>query len=142
MNAHDIKLSNGIKTFTGKLIVADNALYFLCASTGSALLDGAAIGLLGAKGNRGWLINAFDTKSKSITLPLDLTENDLNATVTEMPGSIIFEAKKIEIIKQNWAVKMIKWDGKKMGVPSGFSKELIKDLTPWAKKWNIPTSGI
>ena len=138
MKAHDIKLSNGVKTFLGKLIVTDKALVFLCASTGSALLEGAALGL---GGKMGLLLKELSNKGNYGQISSEITEEDLKGAAAEMPNSIIFEASKIEKIQQNWAFRMIKWDNKKIGVPSGFSKELKQELIPWAKKWNIEIKG-
>lgn len=138
MNSYDIKLSNGVKTYLGKLVVADEALYFLCSSTGSAILEGVGIGVRGAVGV---LMKALADKGDFGQIPSDITENDLKKAANEIPNSLIFEAQKIEKIQQNWALRMIKWNGQKIGVPSGFSKDLKKELGPWAKKRNITVKG-
>jgi hypothetical protein len=138
MNTHNIKLSNGVTTFLGKMIVGDNALYFLCTSKGSALLEGAGIGLGGGLGG---VLQALSDKGDYGQLPADTNEEDIQNALKSMPSSIKFDAGKIEIIQQNWLFRMIKWDGKKIGVPSGFSKELKQELIPWAKKHGIKIKG-
>ena len=45
MKGDSFKLSNGINTFYGKMVIGNEAMYFLCASKGSSLLEGARIGL-------------------------------------------------------------------------------------------------
>jgi len=59
-----------------------------------------------------------------------------------LPGSIVFEASKIEKLQDSFLFKYIKWGGKKIGIPSGFPSELKKQLKPWALKNKMATSGI
>ncbi|MBL0047106.1 MAG: hypothetical protein IPP32_03305 [Bacteroidetes bacterium] len=139
MNAYTIKLSNGRNTFLGKLIIADNALYFLCSSKGNALLESAGRSIGGLSG---YVIKALADPSTSGELPSEINETELVNFASQLPNSIVFEANKIEKIQDTWLVKMIKWDGKKIGVPSGFSKSLKAELIPWSLKHGIATKGL
>lgn len=138
MKTHTLKLQKGFDTFLGKLIVADGALYFLCASKGSGILESAGVGVGGIVGG---VMKALADDNNYGELPEDISEKDLPNIVSQLPNSMIFEANKIEIIKDNWLQKMIKCDGKKYFVTPGFSKELRSELSPWAIKHKVKTKG-
>lgn len=138
MKTHTLKLQKGFDTFLGKLIVADNALYFLCASKGSGLLESVGGGIGGIAGG---VLQALADSNNYGELPADVSEKDLPNIVAQMPGSMVFEPGKIELLKDTWLQKMIKVGGNKYFVTPGFSKELRAELAPWAKKHNVQVKG-
>ena len=139
MKIHDLKLSNGFKNFNGKLIIGEKTLYFLCYSKGNAVLK--TVGLMQG-GTLGGLMLAISDSGGYGTLDAQITEAEVRQATKEIPHSVIFEAKDIEKIQHNIFLRFIKWDGKKMGAPSGFSKALRNDLRPWTLKHHVRTSGI
>lgn len=138
MKAHTMKLQKGFDTFLGKLVVTDGALYFLCASKGSGLLESAGVGVGGIVGG---VMQALADDNNYGELPADVSEKDLPNIVSQLPGSMVFEPVKIELLKDTWLQKMIKVDGNKYFVTPGFSKELRAELTPWAVKHKVQTKG-
>ena len=137
LKIHSLKLSNGIKTFNGQLIIAEGALYFLCQSKGSAIIESMAI----SQGfNVGDLLNGSTTSLKDFNLD-SLTENDLQNLIDKLPGSLVFKANAIDKVQHNMFLRYIKYNGKKMGAPKGFSKALRADLGPWLKQRQIKTVG-
>lgn len=138
MKTHTLKLQKGFDTFLGKLIVADGALYFLCSSKGSGLLESAGVGVGGLVGG---VMQALADNNDYGDLPADVKASDLPNIAAQMPNSIVFEAGKIELLKDTWLQKMIKCEGNKYFVTPGFSKELREEIAPWAAKHNVQTKG-
>ncbi len=135
---HPIKLSNGMKTFKGQLVIGKDTLYFLCYSKGNALLESAALSQ-GMKSG-GILSSLINAKSQD-RIDASINEDEILQLVEELSGSLTFKANDIDKLQHNMFLRYIKYKGKKMGVPSGFPKALRKDLKPWADRHSIRTSG-
>ena len=132
---HPFKLSNGIQTFNGYLIIAEQALYFLCKSKGSAIVESMAI-------SQGFYLGDLLSDSKLNEDQLEsITEADLQNLIDKLPGSQVFRASEIDKVQHNIFLRYIKCNGKKMGAPKGFSKVLREDLGPWLRKHKIKASG-
>jgi hypothetical protein len=52
------------------------------------------------------------------------------------------EPGQIEIIKETIWWRLIRWNGKKFGLPSGLGKPLKQALGPWAKHHGVKTKGL
>ena len=138
MKVHDTKIQIGLmKNYLGKFIVTPNTLYFLCFSTGSALLQNVGKGLGGVAGG---LMKAFADKGKYGDFET-FTEDDVQTLMNELPNSIKFETDKIGIIQFNWAKRLIKYDGKTLGFPDGISKEHKEDLRTWIIDNKVKSKG-
>jgi len=136
MTPYPLSLQLGMKRFHGHLFLAPGRLYFVCSKQGGAWA--AAIGQsLG--GLVGGAIAAAASKAPGEAPEID--EAELEKAVAENDGSLIMEAGQIEIIKHTMWMRLIKWNGKKFGLPNGLSKELQAALGEWAKTHDVQTKG-
>jgi len=62
--------------------------------------------------------------------------------ISQYPGSLIMEAAQIEEIKETIWWRLIRWNGKKFGLPSGLGKPLKADLGAWVKYHNVKHKGL
>lgn len=123
------------------MFVGDSALYFICSSKGSLLWDAVGVGvgglvggLVAAAGNR---VSQKETGANIETIK----DSGLRDAVDKAPGSIVLEPEKIEMIKNTMWMRMIRYDGEKFGVASGYSKDLVKELGPWMRRHGVTSKG-
>jgi len=137
---HQITLQKGMKKFKGFMFVGDSALYFICTSKGSALWDavGTNLGLVGGiiKG-----VGEGLTDKKTGANVEKITDSDLAEAAAKAPDSIVFEPGKIELITNTLWTRMIRWNGQKFGVPTGYPKALKKELGPWIQRHGVKAKG-
>lgn len=137
MKSHEIKLQIGRrKSYLGALCITDEKLYFICASQGSALLSKLSPGL-GLVGGIMQVLSDMDGYGDKDTID----EEKLAQLVQENEGSIAFETSKITKIQHNWLLRLIKYDGKTIGILDGGTKALLDDLGAWCEKHGIPKKG-
>ena len=138
MEPYPLTMQLGMKRFHGHVFLAPGKLYFVCSKQGGAWA--AAIGQsLG--GIVGGAIAAAASK-KPGEAPDAVDEATLEKAVAENEGSLIMEAPQIEEIKQTMWMRLIRWNGKKFGLPNGLGKPLKAALGEWAKIHNVKTKGL
>lgn len=141
LQAHPIVLQKGMKKLRGFMFVGGEALYFICSSKGSALWDAVGTGVGGLVGGA---IKAAGNKASKENTGTDSgiqTEADLRDAVEKNPGSIIFEPNKIEMIKNTIWMRMIRYDGQRIGLPTGYPKDLVQELAPWIQRHGVKSKG-
>ena len=137
MTPYPLSLQLGMKRFHGHIFLAPEKLYFVCSKMGGAWA--AAIGQ-----SLGGLVGgaiAAAASPKPGEAPPEFDEAALEKAVAENDGSMIMEAPKIEMIKHTMWLRLIRFDGKKYGLPNGLSKPLKAALGEWAKTNNVKTKG-
>jgi len=75
-----------------------------------------------------------------VTCALD--EARVAAAVAANEGSLIMEAPQIEEIKHTLFWRLIRWNGKKFGLPNGLPKPLKGELASWAQAHGVKTKGL
>ncbi len=138
MTPYPLTMQLGMKRFHGHVFLAPGKLYFVCSKMGGAWA--AAIGQ-GLGGLVGAAIVAAATPKPGEAPPV-IDEAALQDAVARQEGSLVMEASKIEVIKHTLWWRLIKWDGKKFGLPNGLSKPLKVALGEWAKTHNVQTKGL
>jgi hypothetical protein len=138
MTPHPLTMQLGMKRFHGHVFVAPQKLYFVCTKQGGAWA--AAIGQ-GLGGLVGAAIVAAATPKPGEAPPV-ITEEEIGKAVAEHEGSLIMEPSKIEVIKHTLWWRLIKFDGKKYGLPNGLSKPLKAALGEWTKANNVQSKGL
>jgi hypothetical protein len=118
------------------VFLAQGRLYFVCVKTGGAWI--AAIGQ-----NFGLLGGAIAGLAMPTVngAPAIYDEVQLHQAVSTMPGSLVMEAHDIQQIKETWAWRLIRANGKKYGLPKGLGRELKAALGPWARHHQVRTVG-
>jgi len=138
MHGYKMKINQKMTTLTGQMFIGENKLYFI--SEGSENVLKKAVG----KGIGGIVGAGISSRSNSKThegIDGDFSEEELQKFVSEIPDSTVFEANKISLLRHDWMIRMMKYDGKNVGMPDGFPKEIQKPLGEWARKFNIKTKG-
>jgi hypothetical protein len=137
MTPYPLTMQLGMKRFHGHVFVAPQKLYFVCTKQGGAWAAaiGQQFGLIGAA------IAAAATPKPGEAPPV-VTEEEIAKAVAEHEGSLIMEPPKIEMIKHTMWWRLIKFDGKKYGLPNGLSKPLKAALGEWARANNVTTKGL
>jgi len=138
MTPYPISLQLGMKRFHGHLFVAPDKLYFVCTAKGGAWA--AAIGQ-GVGGLVGGAIAAA-AGPKAGAAPEDPDESVVAQAVANNDGSLIMEPGKIEEIKHTMWWRLIRFDGKKYGLPAGIPKNLRPVLADWARQHNVKVKGL
>lgn len=138
MTPYPLTLQLGMKRFHGHVFLAPQRLYFVCTKQGGAWAAAIGQGLGGAVGA---LIANAATSSPGAA-PQMLDEATLQQAVAQHEGSLVMEASQIEEIKQTIWWRLIRWNGKKFGLPNGLGKPLKTDLGAWAKAHNVKTKGL
>jgi hypothetical protein len=138
MTPHPLSMQLGMKRFHGHLFLAPGRLYFVCSKQGGAWA--AAIGQ-GLGGLVGGAIAAASTGGPG-DAPEEVSEAALEKAVQDNDGSLIMDAGKIEMIKHTMWMRLIKFDGKKFGLPNGLGKPLKAALGDWTKVHGVATKGL
>jgi len=128
----------GMKRFHGNLFLAPTRLYFVCTKQGGAWA--AAIGQ-GVGGLIGGAIAAMATGGPGAG-QVAIDEAQLQQAVAANEGSLIMEPAQIEIIKETIWWRLIRWNGKKFGLPMGLGKPLKKELALWTQANNVQQKGL
>ncbi len=141
MQAHQITLQRKMKKLKGHMFVGENALYFICSTSGSAWWDAVGQGVGGLAGGVVQGIAAMrETEVEAMSEAV--TEDQLRQAVSENPESILFVPENIETIKHTMWTRTIKANGERFGVPRGWPKELRRELGPWTKRHNVLAKGM
>jgi len=138
MTPYPLTLQLGMKRFHGHLFLAPGKLYFVCSAKGGAWASAIGQGVGGVIGG----VIAAAGEVKPGEAPEGLTEAQIAQAVAENEGSLIMEAAKIEVIKHTIWWRLIRWDGKKFGLPNGMTKPLKAALGEWAREHNVKTKGL
>jgi hypothetical protein len=138
MKPYPLSLQLGMKRFHGHLFLGPNRLYFVCQKQGGAWAAALGAGLGGAIG--GAIVGL--ASSGPGQAPVDVEEAHVAHAVATNEGSLIMEASQIEEIKETIWWRLIRWNGKKFGLPNGLGKPLKADLGQWAKYHNVKTKGL
>jgi len=138
MTPYPLTLQLGMKRFHGHLFIAPTRLYFVCAKQGGAWAAAIGQGLGGLVG--GAIAGLAQPKVGEAAAAID--ETQLQRAVSENAGSMIMEPSQIQEIKETIWWRLIRWDGKKFGLPKGLGKDLKAALGPWAKHHNVKTKGL
>lgn len=138
MTPYPLSMQLGMKRFHGHLFLAPERLYFVCSKQGGAWA--AAIGQ-GLGGIVGGAIAAAGSPKPGEAPPV-VDEAALQQAVADNEGSLIMEAPQIEMIKHTLWLRLIRWNGKKFGLPNGLAKPLKIKLGQWAKEHNVQTKGL
>ena len=141
MQAHPITLQRGMKKFKGHMFVGDSALYFMCTGAGSAWWDVVGQGVGGLVGGVVKGIGAVREGAPGAA-PDGLTEDMLRDAAQQAPDSMVFEPAQIEVIKQTIWMRVLRANGERFGIPTGYSKPLRKELGPWAKRHGVQAKGM
>jgi hypothetical protein len=119
------------------MFVGQRALYFVASSSGSFLWS-AAGEVVG--GGVGALIAQGGPKDPS-TPPANVTEAQVHEAAVNS-GGMVLEPQKISLIKNGYVMKVIRYDGKRIPAPSGFPKELRKEMGVWAAAHGVAVKRI
>lgn len=138
LTPYPLSMQLGMKRYHGHLFLAPERLYFVCSKQGGAWA--AAIGQ-GIGGLAGAAIAAA-AAPKPGEAPTVMDEAALQQAVAEHDGSLVMDASQIEIIKHTLWMRVIRWNGKRFGLPNGMAKPLKAALGTWAKAHNVKTKGL
>ena len=138
MTPYPLTMQLGMKRFHGHLFIAPSRLYFVCSKQGGAWA--AAIGQ-GVGGLIGGAIAGLAQPTAGAA-PTVIDEAQLARAVAENEGSLIMEPGQIQEIKHTIWWRLIRFDGKKYGLPNGLGKPLKQALGPWAQQHNVKTKGL
>ncbi|HEX7701308.1 MAG TPA: hypothetical protein VF403_11310, partial [Kofleriaceae bacterium] len=135
--AFPLTMQEGMNRMHGHVFLAQGRLYFVCVKTGGAWLAAIGQGVGGLVG--GALVGlAMPTVDGA---PAIYDETQLHRAVSTMPGSLVMEAHNIQQIKETWAWRLIRANGKKYGLPKGLGRDLKAALGPWARYHQVRTVG-
>ncbi len=137
MTPYPLTMQLGMKRFHGHVFLAPEKLYFVCTKQGgawAAAIGQSLGGLVGAAIAAGF-------QPKPGEAPPDVDEASLVQACAQNPGSLIMECSKIEEIKETMWWRIIRFDGKRYGLPNGLGKPLKAALAPWAKAHGVKTKG-
>lgn len=138
MQSFPLVLQLGMKRFNGHVFLAPNRLFFICTKQGGVWAQAIGHAVGGAVGG----LIAAAVSGKPGEAPQVLDERALEQAVAENPGSMIMDASKIEAIKTTIWWRMIKFDGKKYGLPNGLEKALRQPLAAWAQAHGVENKGL
>lgn len=133
-----ISMQLGMKRFHGHMFLAPTRLYFVCTAKGGAWAQAIGQGLGGLVG--GAIAGAFQPGVGQANAAVD--EGQLQAAVAQNEGSLIMEAHDIKEIKCTIWWRLIKWQDKKFGLPSGLSKDLKRELSLWTAANRVTQKGL
>lgn len=137
LTPHEISLQVGLKLLKGHMFVGHHALYFVAGRSGSVLWSAAGGALGGAVGA---LVSQGGPKDvEGSTAPV--TEEAIYQAAISS-GGMVFEPAKINIIKQTWLTRLLRYEGKVIGARSGFSKALRQEIGVWASANGVATKGM
>lgn len=138
MTPYPLTLQLGMKRFHGHVFLAPQRLYFVCTKQGGAWA--AAIGQ-GVGGLIGGAIAAAAAPRPGEAPPV-VDEAAVAQAVQQHEGSLVMEAGQIEMIKHTIWWRLIRWNGKKFGLPNGLTKPLKSALGAWARDHGVTTKGL
>lgn len=134
---HEISLQVGMKLHKGHMFVGQHALYFVAGSSGSAIWSAAGDALGGVVGAVVSMGGPKDVDGAHVPA----TEEAIHQAAIAS-GGMTFEPAKINIIKQTWLTRLIRYEGKVIGARSGFPKALRQEIGIWASKHGVATKGM
>ncbi len=137
LQPHAISLQVGLKLQKGHMFVGQHALYFVSSSAGSVVWSAAGQALGGAVG----ALISMGGPSDATGQPSTVTEQAVYEAAIAS-GGMVFEPAKINIIKQTWLTRLIRYEGKVIGARSGFPKELRREIGIWAGARGVATKGM
>jgi hypothetical protein len=138
MVPYPLTLQLGMKQFHGHVFLAPSRLYFVCSKQGGAWAQAIGQSVGGLIGGAIAAIGHVGPGQGQAAIG----EAELQQAVEQNQGSIVMEATQITEIKETLWWRLIRWDGKKFGLPRGLGKELKAALGPWAKVHNVKTKGL
>jgi hypothetical protein len=138
MTPYPLTIQQGMKRYHGHLFLGAERLYFVCSKQGGAWAAAIGQGLGGVVG----AAIATAAAPKPGEAPPVVDESTLEAAVAEHDGSLIMEPSEIEMIKHTLWMRLIRWNGKRYGLPNGMVKPLKIALGQWAKAHNVKTKGL
>jgi hypothetical protein len=138
MTPYPLTLQLGMKRFHGHVFLAPNRLYFVCSKKGGAWASAIGQTVGGAIG--GAIASVLQPTPGAAPQVID--EHQLQQAVAQNEGSMIMDAAKIEVIKETMWLRLIRFDGKKFGLPEGLGKPLKQELGKWAAANNVTTKGL
>jgi len=138
MTPYPLTLQEGMKRYHGHLFLGDQRLYFVCSKKGGAWAAAIGQGLGGVVG----AAIATAASPRPGEPPPAVDEPTLETAVAENDGSFIMEPAQIEEIKQTLWMRLIRWNGRKFGLPNGLGKPLKVALGQWAKSHDVRTKGL
>lgn len=135
--AFPLTMQDGMNRMHGHVFLAQGRLYFVCVKSGGAWLAAIGQGVGGLVGGAlvGLVMPTVDGA------PAIFDETQLHQAVSTMPGSLVMEAHNIQQIKETWAWRLIRANGKKYGLPKGLGRDLKAALGPWARYHQVRTVG-
>lgn len=137
MTPHAMSLQVGLTLMKGHMFVGQRALYFVPSSAGSVIWSAAGQALGGAVGALVSMGGPKDAAGPSGPV----TEEMVHQACVTSKG-IIFEPAKINIIKQTWLTRLIRYEGRVHGARHGFPKALRQEIGVWATAYGIKTKGM
>lgn len=138
LTPYPLTLQSGMKKLHGHLFLAPTRLYFVCSKQGSAWAQAIGQGIGGAIGGA----IAGLAEKRAGEAPAVFDEAQLQQAVAANEGSIIMEPAQIEVIKETMWWRIIRWNGKKFGLPNGLGKPLKKELGLWTQANNVQSKGL
>lgn len=138
MTPYPLTLQLGMKRFHGHLFLAPTRLYFVCTKQGGAWAAAIGQSLGGAIGGA---ISAIGQGGPGAAQAA-VDEAQLQQAVAANEGSMIMEPAQIEVIKETMWWRIIRWNGKKFGLPNGLGKPLKKELGMWTAANNVQSKGL
>jgi hypothetical protein len=137
MTPYPLTLQEGMKRYHGHIFLGDERLYFVCSKKGGAWASAIGQGLGGIVGGA----IAAAGQPTAGAAPEVVDESALEKAVAENDGSMIMEPSQIEEIKHTLWMRVIRWNGKRFGLPNGLAKPLKAALGDWARAHNVKTKG-
>ena len=137
MYPYPLALQMGMTRYYGHLFLAPGRLYFVCVQQGGAWMAAIGAGLGGALGAA--LANAAGPNPSGAPVVTD--PEVLVRAVQNHPGSLIMEPPQIGVIKQTLFWRLIKWNGKTLGLPRGLGRDLKPAIASWARAHGVRTQG-
>jgi len=138
MTPYPFTMQSGMKRLHGHLFLAPQRLYFVCTKQGGAWAAAIGQSLGGVLGHG----LAALMQPKPGEAPPVIDEAALQRAVAENDGSLIMEASQIEEIKETIWWRLVRWNGKKFGLPNGIDKQLRPALGAWAREHGVKTKGL
>lgn len=135
---YPIVLQDGMTRYYGHFFLRANRIFFICEKSGGAWMQALGAGLGGALGA---VLSEAASHQISGGLGHGLDDETLMRAVQQMPGSLIMEANQITEIKQNMWWRLIRWNGKRFGLPRGLGRDLKPAIGAWARYHGVKTVG-
>lgn len=137
IRAFPVSMQLGMTRFHGHMFLVPGRVYFLCVKQGGAWLAAAGAALGGAVGGA---LMGLATSGVS-GAPQIYDEATLHQYAAQMPGSVVWEPRQIESIKQTIWMRVIRANGQRYGLPHGLGNDLKAAIGPWARHHSVKTIG-